>query len=134
VLPEQRSIGPTESELQQPHSCPFHLSRAPVVLEQQDILFGGGQEADILPFQVHRRLRVVIKSYDAAGGLSNQFYCHVSMIAIALAAGAEIAVSKAWHRNSTFGMKYTERVWPNVRSPRLVAQCARVRVRISVLL
>ena len=70
-----------------------------------------------VPFslQVHRRLRVVIRSYDAAGGLSNQFYCHVGMIGIALAAGAEVVLSTASHRNSSFAKVYADSPWPNVR-------------------
>ena len=65
---------------------------------------------------MHRRLRVVIKTYDAQGGLSNQFYSHIDWLSIALAAGAEIVLPSAWHRNSTFADKYSERPWPTVSS------------------
>ena len=65
---------------------------------------------------MHRRLRVVLRGYNANGGLSNQFYCHVDVVAIAMAAGAEVVLSSAWHRNSTFSVKYAERPWPMVRA------------------
>ena len=69
---------------------------------------------------MHRRLRVVF-AYNATAGLSNQFYCNVNMVAIAMAAGTEVALSTAWHRNGSFAIKYSDHPWPKVRRTSLTA-------------